>query len=75
MNRLISKYIYNMRYEGSGHGSEVDLAMDLDLDLDLDLARDWSSDRPQESLTYRYTGLEALPVASNHLRLARPRIG
>ena len=59
----------------------LDLVLDLNLDLDLDLrlmpvlASDWSQDRPQESLTLRYTGLEGLLAASINLSLDRPRIG
>ena len=38
-------------------------------------ASDWSSRPASRILSIRYTGLEGLPVASDILRLDRPRIG
>ena len=75
MNRLISILYINL-----------DLDLDLDLNLDsgswiwtwiwtLDPASDWSLDRPPRILYLRYTGLEALPIASDNLSLSGPRIG
>ena len=76
--RLTMIYLILLRSEILGSGIEV---LDLDLDLDLDLGPgpgsgpDWLQDRPLRISYLRYTGFKGVLLASEVLRLRRPRIG